>query len=198
MMYFDPVKWNRAIELLYFAVYSAIKCGATISVTLVKGEEIRPLTDDLIHSFAWVDWLDQLSETTASAAPNLSRVHFRAQSMRILVSDLLFPSAPDEILQMLIRGKGHGILMAPYLAAEADPDWEGNFEFVDSEEETRHPHRVDRAILAKYLLAYGRHFELWKAVAQKYDTVLARVPSESTFLKALQIDAVAAGAVEVS
>jgi len=197
-MTFDAAKWNRAIELLYFAVYSAIKSGATISVTLVKGEEIRSLTDDLIHSFAWVGLIDEMAETAASAAPDLRRVNFRAQSMRIFISDLLFPAAPDAILQMLIRGKGHGILMAPYLLSEADPGWEGTFEFVDSEEDTRHPHRVDRSLLAKYLLAYGRHFELWKAVGQKYDTILARVPSESTFLKALQIDAVAAGAVEVS
>ena len=90
-----------------------------------------------------------------------------------------------------------GIVLAPFLREEAAPEWEGNYEFIEAESKDRHPHRVERDLLKRYLAAYSRHFEIWKTLCRKYDVILARVPCESDFQASLQFEAVANGALEI-
>lgn len=196
-MTFDPAKERRAVELFYFAHFAAQKSGASAAASLVRGPRHHRLTDDLIHGHAWTRLANELPATAAAAAPDLRPVPLRAQSLRILVSDLLFTESPETGLRALTRSKGHGIVLAPYLKAEASPEWEGNYEFIEAESGGKHPHRVDRELLNRYLAAYRRHFELWKVLCRKYDVVLSRVPCEPAFPAALQVEALAAGALEV-
>jgi uncharacterized protein (DUF58 family) len=196
-MAFDPVKERRSVELFYFAIFAALKSGAAVAACLVRGEQHRRLTDDLIHSHAWSRLANELPETVAAAPPDLRPLPFRAQSMRVFVSDLLFTESPEQILRALVRAKGHGIVLAPFLKSEAAPEWEGNYEFVEAESKGRHPHRVEREVLKRYLAAYRRHFDLWKALCRKYDVVLSRVPSEPPFQAALQFEAISSGALEI-
>lgn len=196
-MSFDPEKERRAVELFYFAIFAALKSGASVSSTVVRGEHHRRLSDDLIHGHAWPKLMADLPETPAAVAPDLRPLPFRAQSMRILISDLLFTEAPDTALRSLVRGRGHGIILAPFLKSEATPDWQGNYEFIEAESKERHPHRVERELLKRYLRAYQRHFELWKTLCRKYDVVLSRVPCELDFQSAIQLEAITTGALEI-
>ncbi len=196
-MTFDPAKERRSVELFYFAVFAALKSGASVASHLVRGDHYRHLTDDLIHGHAWPRLLEDLPDTGPAASPDLRPVPLRAQSLRIVVSDLLFTASPDTVLRALTRGRGHGIVLAPFLQAEAAPQWEGNCEFIDAESRETHPHRVDRGLLQRYLSAYRRHFELWKTLCRKYDVVLSRVPAEPDFQAALQLEAITSGALEI-
>ena len=196
-MSFDPGKERRAVELFYFAIFAAMKSGATVATTIVKGEHHRRLTDDLIHSHAWPKIVQDLPDTPSAAPPDLRPVPFRAQSLRLFVSDLLFTESPDIVLRSLVRGSGHGIILTPFLRSEATPDWEGNFEFIEAESKERHPHRVEREMLRRYLAAYQRHFELWKNLCRKYDVILSRVPCEPDFQSAIQLEAITSGALEI-
>ena len=117
--------------------------------------------------------------------------------MRVCISDLLFPGAPESLVQPLVARGGRGILFAPSAREESDPQWDGNYEFVDSESVLHHLHRIEPALLRRYEEAYRRHFTLWKACAQKYGLALARVDSARDLGTALRAEAVAAGAVEV-
>ena len=45
-------------------------------------------------------------------------------------------------LRLLAARQGAPILLAPFLAAEATPEWTGNYEFVEAERGSRHQHRV--------------------------------------------------------
>ncbi len=196
-MSFDPEKARRSVELFYFAIFAALKSGAAVTTHVARGEQHRRLTDDLIHGHAWPRLLEDLPETPAAAAPDLRPVPLRAQSLRLLVSDLLFTETPDITLRALTRGRGHAIILAPFLKAEAAPEWEGNYEFIEAESKVKHPHRVDRDLLRRYLAAYRRHFELWKALCRKYDVVLSRVPCEPDFQSAIQFEAITSGALEI-
>ena len=196
-MTFDPVKERRSIELFYFAIFAALKSGAAVAVSLVRGENHRRLTDDLIHSHNWSRLANELPETPSAAPPDLRPLPLRAQSMRLLISDLLFTESPETSLRALVRAKGHGIILSPFLRSEAAPDWQGNYEFIEAESKERHPHRVERDLLKRYLAAYRRHFELWKTLCRKYDVVLSRVPCEPDFQAALQFEAITAGALEI-
>lgn len=196
-MLFDTEKERRSVELFYFVVFAALKSGASVASHIVRADQNRRLTDDLVHGHAWPRLLEDLAPTGPAASPDLRPIPFRARSLRILVSDLLFTEAPDFCLRALTRGGGHGIILAPFLKAESAPEWEGNYEFIEAESKEKHAHRVDRALLQRYLSAYRRHFDLWKTLCRKYDVVLSRVPSESDFQSAIQFEAINSGALEI-
>jgi hypothetical protein len=53
-------------------------------------------------------------------------------------------------------------------------------------------------LLQRYEASYRRHFELWKATAQKHGIALARIAAEADFQKALQLEGIPSGAVETA
>ena len=188
----------RSIELFYFAFYSALRAGAATMAFVVRGPNYERMTDDAVHGHAWARRVDIMPETDAAASPDLRPIPFRAQSMRLLISDLLFTESPDTSLRALTRNKGRGLILAPYVKEESDPGWEGNYEFVEVESRHKFPHRVENSVLVKYLKAYQRHFEIWKTLCRKYDVAMARIPGDLDFQAAMQAEAVANSAVEIA
>ena len=193
----EPDKATRALELFYFARASGEKSGASTSAILVKGDHWKPLEAGAVFSHRWQDLALALPATPASAPPNLVAVPLRSRSLRVLISDLLYPANPEPILRSLQRGCGKAIVLAPFSSAESDPDWSGNYEFIDSESGGRHDRRIDPALLRRYLEAYRDHFGRWKAASLRAQTPLARVPSSIRFEAALNLEAIPAGALQL-
>ncbi len=189
-------KWQRSLELFYFAIHAALKASASLSVSVIKGSEHLHFQNDMIHGSSWIDKIDDLPSTPAAASPDLSQVPLRAQSMRIFVSDLLFLDSPESTLIALSRGRGRAILMVPFLSDEEKPQWDGNYDFVEVEAGSHHSHRIEAHLLKRYRSAYQRHFDLWKTLAQKHGLLMARIPSEPDFQTALQYEALSAKVVE--
>ncbi|NLT70164.1 MAG: DUF58 domain-containing protein [Verrucomicrobiaceae bacterium] len=195
-MFIEPDKATRALELFYFARAAGEKSGAATGAILVKGDHWKPLESDAVFSHRWQDFASALPDTAASAPPNLAAVPLRARSLRVFISDLLFPSDPESLLRALQRGAGKAIVLAPFSPAESDPDWSGNYAFIDSESGDRHDRRIHPALLRRYLDAYRDHFARWKAASLRVRTPLARVPAATNFEKALQLEALSAGALQ--
>jgi uncharacterized protein (DUF58 family) len=195
-MFAFPAKEQRALELLAFVVEASLQSGATLRCHAIAGAKHQLLEPELILSGQWHERVNDLHSTPA--APELNRLPLRAGAMRILVSDLLFPGEPETLLGCLKMRSGRGIVFAPFANEEADPGWDGNYEFIDPETGLPHEHRVEAALLKRYESAYQRHFELWKATALKHGIAMARVSSEAEFQKALQNEGVASGAVEIA
>lgn len=189
-------KWIRALELFYFTIHAALKASASLSVSVVKGNEYLHFQSDMIHGSTWLEKAGQLSPTPAAASPDLGQVPLRAQSMRILISDLLFSDNPETVLVALTRDRGRGILLAPFIAEEEHPLWDGNYDFVEAEAGTHHHHRIERHLLKRYYSAYQRHFDLWKNLARKHGLLMARIPSEPDFQSSLQYEALPSKAIE--
>ncbi|NNM29002.1 MAG: DUF58 domain-containing protein, partial [Akkermansiaceae bacterium] len=131
-----------------------------------------------------------------AAPPDLSAIPFRANAFRVLLSDLLFPGDPHHLIRLLGQRHGSPVLLAPFTTAEANPEWQGNYEFVEAELHTRHPHRIEPAILKRYLKTYANHFALWKNAARRYNAPLARVPATGDLEAALHHEALSSGALE--
>ena len=89
------------------------------------------------------------------------------------------------------------MVIAPFCAGEAEPDWQGNYEFVDAESRTVHLRKVEPAMQERYRAAYARHFAWWKGAARKYGIPLSRVAAEDPLIDALQAEAVPDGALEL-
>lgn len=197
-MFFDPAKATRVAELFYFAVESARRSGAATSVHMVRGETVRPTPAEGVDHHQWLDEARSLEVKDAGAAPDLSRIAFRQNAIRVFISDLLFEANPEPILHLLAARQGSPILLVPHVNAEANPEWSGNYEFVDSERNTRHPHRIEPTVLKRYKATYAKHFALWKQSAQRHRSAFARVASEPDFQTALFTEAVPTGALEIA
>ncbi len=197
-MFFDPDKQTRVLELFYFANFAAAKSGASTLVYTVKGSQQRRFPSEAVFSHAWTEVVADIPATeTSSEAADISPLSLRAQSLRVFISDLLFAQNPELLLRELGQGKGRSLILCPFAEAEANPGWDGNYEFIDVETEDHHNHRVDRSLLTRYLTAYRRHFELWKTAGLKFQVAVARIPANSPFETAVQLEAITAGAIVV-
>jgi hypothetical protein len=128
--------------------------------------------------------------------PQLHQISLRANAIRLLISDLLFAGEPEPILRPLQQRQGSGILLVPYLPAEMDPEWSGNYEMIDAEKQSHHPHRIEPTTLKRYKEAYVQHFALWKQASLRQQVIMARVPSVIDLQKALHAESVLLGALE--
>jgi hypothetical protein len=139
-----------------------------------------------------------LPDSSASTALNLQRIPWRPGSMRVVVTDLLFPGAPDPLLSTLSASRGRGVIFAPHCAAEDAPDWSGNLELLDCETRARRVQRVSSELLEQYRDAYRRHFSLWRERCRRHGVLVARVQAETEFRAALHQEALRVGAVELN
>lgn len=188
-MFLDEPKARRTMELAWFCLESALRSGAAARLFSLQGTEVK------IHE-ALAGWEIETTENTP-AAPDLSRIPWRAASLRILLSDLLFPVLPESFIPILLSGRGRAIMLAPACQAEATPDWLGNTELLDCETSARRDLRFSAEDLKNYASAYENHFRLWRIQAQRHGISFARVPAEPTFTDALGIEALPTGAVEL-
>jgi uncharacterized protein (DUF58 family) len=195
-MFYQEAKAQRTAELLYMVSESAFQAGAALAVHAVLGDATLPLQTSELRSHRWPDRLDDLSPADPTAPPRIERIPFRANAVRVLISDLLFPGDPAPLIRTLGARHGSAILLCPFLRDEAQPDWSGNYDFIDSEAGTRHPHRIDPGILRRYHQAYATHTNLWKHAARRHQTSLARIPCEGDLEPALFADSLPTGALE--
>jgi len=197
-MFAVPEKATRALELFTFCQAAAEKSGAASHLYLVKGDHAKPIETHSLVSGHWREIAEQIPETDASAEPKLGGIPFRARSMRVLISDLLFPAPPEITIRALQHRNGLAVVLCPYSRTEADPGWDGNYDFVDTETSTRHDRRVDPSLLRRYLETYRRHFDGWKAAAIRARIPLARISADLTFEDAVKREAIPANAIQLA
>ncbi|MCP5548491.1 MAG: DUF58 domain-containing protein [Akkermansiaceae bacterium] len=195
-MFFEPSKAARTAELFYFICESCAAAGATVAITLVRGEAALPLDPSLVRNHLWWEQVRKLSPTDAAAPPDLAKVPLRANAIRVFLSDLLFEADPEPILRHLTQRHGDVVILSPWLIAEADPDWDGNYDFLDPERGLREAHRIEPATLRRYREAYQNHFALWKTAARRHHAAFARIPCADDLATVLFREAVPARALE--
>ncbi len=194
-MLFDKTKRHRALELLYFAVESTLQSGSSLRCAAARGSDARPWSVESLLGYRPppVDWDDDSIDSTI---PAVERVAFRQGSLRVLVSDLLYPGSPESLLAALAVGKGRGLLLVPFAPIEVDPDWNGNVEFTECESGARRVQHVSPDVLTRYAAAYARHFALWTETARRHGAQLARFDAGLDFASAARLGALPTGALE--
>ncbi|MEO7100935.1 MAG: DUF58 domain-containing protein [Luteolibacter sp.] len=195
-MFFDPAKATRTAEIFYLIAESCQAVGASLSLHAVRGDSSLALDPAALRTHRWLETARSLPATDAAKSPDLSRIPLRANAIRVFLSDLLFTGDPEPILRHLVQRHGSVVIFSPFLETEARPNWAGNYEFIDPERNSQHPHRIEPATLRRYLEAYANHFDLWKQHARRHQTAFARIPAEEDFATALFREAVPAGALE--
>lgn len=192
-MFLDEAKSRRALELANFCLESTLRAGASVRLLSLQGSQVTP--HEPIAGWDAVD--TNLSPSAAETPlPNLAAIPWRPASLRVLISDLLFPVPPGTVIPLLLSARGRGIALVPYCAAESDPDWLGNTELLDCESPARRDLRFSTEDLRNYAAAYENHFDLWRTEARRHGIPFARIPAEQEFTTALSSEALPAGAVE--
>ena len=192
-MFATPEKSARSAELFLFAAESAIRAGASLRAWTIHGAAVR-----LVENAALATMAPPGDAAVAAPAgvPALHLLPFRTGSLRIFVSDLLYPGDPEEALRPMSVSRGRAIVLAPFAADEAEPDWNGQFRFVDVESGTVRIQRVTPAIRTRYLEDYRRHMAMWSDVCRRNDAAMARMPVEGALDDVLRDHALPVEAVE--
>ncbi|MEM9081877.1 MAG: DUF58 domain-containing protein [Verrucomicrobiota bacterium] len=196
-MFFHPTKAKRSAELLAFLSESALRAGASLSTHLVSGSKHRLIPNEALSSQQWFPEAEKLQKADPDSPLDLSTIPLRPSAFRVLISDLLFPGDPATTLHLLASRQGTPLLFVPFLNSEAKPDWHGNYEFIDAEKNTRHPHRIEPRALKNYQTAYQRHFTLWKQTSQRLQILMSRVPADLNLEESLHAEALPIQALEI-
>jgi uncharacterized protein (DUF58 family) len=190
-MILTETKARRALALLLFAMDCGQDAGASVRAWTLGGGDPEMIPPGALDSGGAT-----LTASVAATAPDLTRIPFRSGSLRVLVTDALFEAAPDPLLARFVAGGGRGVVLLPFAAEEAEPDWSGPIELQDCETGTRRDQQMDSRARERYVLAYRRHFAAWQDAGRRHGVAVARVPSEPPLVEALRYEALAAGAVE--
>ena len=195
-MFFDEKKAIRCAELFYLIAESSQAVGASVALHAVRGDATLTLDPSTLRSHQWLETARALPAADSAAAPDLTRLPMRENAIRIFLSDLLFSADPEPILRHLGQRHSSIIVFTPFLETEARPAWSGNYDFIDPERKSHHPHRIEPTTLRRYQEAYVGHFALWKHHARRHQAAFARIPVEQDFTTALFREAIPAGALE--
>jgi uncharacterized protein (DUF58 family) len=188
----DTKKKRRSLELFYFAVESAIGYGAVLRpwILTANGSE-RGDVESILQNASWLargcDRVD---------ASLLRGVDFKPGSLRVLVSDCLFPGDPKAVVTILASTKGRGVVLAPASSKEAEPKWLGQLELEDCETGARRVELIDDARLESYRASYRRHFQMWEETCRRYGLPFAQIMGELELIDALRAQALSVRAVE--
>ena len=176
-------KATRTMECIRFALASAEEAGAVVRATLADGHHIREVDRTEIAHPSWMPF--KPAKPAQPERPDLSRIQWRSNSLRLFVSDLLFPGTPDACTRPLSRGASQALIFCPFDRSESDPEWTGACEFEDIESAKRVVKRADSSFIRQYTEAYTNHFRMWNEVAAGAHTTLARIDTFVPFQETL-------------
>ncbi|GAF89863.1 unnamed protein product, partial [marine sediment metagenome] len=124
-MFFEESKAGRSFGIFMFALESILLNGASARCYIIRGNSVTrlPLEQAVTGGF-----LGDLPEDE-DGFPLLQRACFRGGSLRLVITDCLFPGSKDSLVNTLSSDKGRGIILCPYSDSESVPAWIGNVEF---------------------------------------------------------------------
>ena len=183
-MWQPPEKAERVLEMLYFIIESAAAQQAGLRVWALHGPQAIPLPTELFQD--GTRWIGALPPPAGETLPiATTSVPLRSGSLRILLSDVLFPVEPDDLVRPLTQHNGSASILAPWHPEEADPDWSGVCQLDDSETLTMREVEFDTGSNRAYRDAYARHFEAWQRTALSHAVAFSRIRSQGTLAEAL-------------
>jgi len=199
-MWFHPDKARRTIEVVAFLLQNAARVMAETRVSLVgAGNPVQTQPARLLAGL-WPEPPEPARDDAGNPSPpRIAAVPWRTGSVRILVSDLLYPcDDPGAWLAPLRREQGRGAVWSPFLHEEMEPRWAGPVEFRDCESDLRRRDLADDQLISHYRTAYRRHFDYWRESLMRAGMDLVRLPAEGNLIDGLRAEAVPTGWVELA
>ncbi|HTB63597.1 MAG TPA: DUF58 domain-containing protein [Opitutales bacterium] len=193
-MFLQPAKARRTLELFSFVHASALRAGAMLRAYLADPRNAYELPGDSLRSQGWVP----LPPAGRAAPPALDRVPWRAQSLRVVITDLLYPVPPQDILAQVLHTTSRCIVLCPWSKSEAEPEWDGQIELRDCESGEKRLFQMSASRRERFRASYRRHFELWGDACAGRGVPMARLGEDGALMDCLMKFALPAGAVELT
>jgi uncharacterized protein (DUF58 family) len=133
-----------------------------------------------------------LAETTAMMPPSLA-----AQSMRILISDLLWLGDPITFLSHIAQGAADVTIIQLLARADVDPPARGSVRLVDCESDEHLEVFIDASAQRRYSDALARHQDNWSRAAQQVGARMVTLVAEDVVADWRLTELVAAGVLKV-
>lgn len=109
-----------------------------------------------------------------AATPGL----LQSRGIRIAVSDLLWPEAPEQFLRRLADGAKRVVLIELLSREDLAPEGSGNLSLADAETAEERELFFDDALLRRYRGRLARHRELWKRTADEFGIGMIHLTAE--------------------
>ncbi|GAA5494068.1 hypothetical protein Rhal01_00224 [Rubritalea halochordaticola] len=197
---FDETKSLRAFELLHLVHHCATKAGASTVTHLINGDQHVQISSQALLANHWkvAENITSTASPQYNAIPQFQKLPLRGNALRLVISDCLYPGDPLPILRSLSQRKSGLIILSPFLESEANPNWQGNYFFIDSETDKSQSHRIEQKTLQRYITNYQNHFNTWREAATRVQALFTKVSANSPLLESLQHEAIKLGAFSLS
>ncbi len=144
----DTAKASALAQLAALLATSAANAQCTQAVWL-SGEGFQRLANDALTPSAW-DKLELSSQRTPEQSYHILPPKFRRLGVRVLISDLLWPGEPVQLLRRLREGAAALFVVQLLARDDASPPEHGNLRVVDSETGAESEMYVDSAVAKQY------------------------------------------------
>src|SRR5580698_61919 len=144
----DSAKANAVARLAALLATSASNAQCSQAVWL-SGEGFQRLPNDTLSPSAW-DKLAWESARTPQQSIEILPPKFRRLGVRVLISDLLWPGEPMQLLRRLREGAAALFVIQLLARADATPPEHGNLRLVDSETGEENEIYIDSVMAKQY------------------------------------------------
>src|SRR5208282_4149222 len=144
----DTAKANAAAQLAALLATSAANAQCTQAVWL-SGEGFQRLPNDTLTPSSW-DQLELESRRAPDQSFEILPPKFRRLGVRVLISDLLWPGEPLQLLRRLRDGAAALFVIQLLARDDATPPEHGNLRVVDSETGGENEIYIDSGIAKQY------------------------------------------------
>lgn len=169
-MFFTEEKKLKSLELLYFNIELALQAKLLPRIYFISGDSLISLSNEELFFYKDFDWEEKLN-----ARPDLNKIKFKAYSLRIFISDLLYLGEPRLLLIPLIKNSTATMIFSPYLKEENSPNFLGVVKFKDCETAGELEIKITEKTLLDYKRVYSEHFSFWEEQVLKYSSTLIKL-----------------------
>jgi uncharacterized protein (DUF58 family) len=155
----DTAKSGAVAQLAALLATAAANAQCTQSVWL-SGEGFQRLPNDTLTPSAW-DKLELNSQRTPEQSFEILPPKFRRLGVRVLISDLLWPGEPVQMLRRLRDGAAALFVIQLLARDDANPPEHGNLRVVDSETGGESEIYIDSSIAKQYTDNLARLQQSW-------------------------------------
>jgi len=170
------VKARAALGLAALFASAARTAGLQYALRLARAE-LELVSRGAARPTEWRDFGFDYAGTPAAAVAAGGGT-LRPLSVRVFISDLLWPGEPQAVAAALGHGAAAVVIVQLMAADEVDPDLRGGWRLVDVESGDFSDVLLDAGALSQYRAALARHRALWDDAARGVRALVVRGVAE--------------------
>jgi uncharacterized protein (DUF58 family) len=175
-MALTPAKLRATLGVAAMVAAAAANAGFPARTWLAR-ERLVPVGRGSTPPSQWDDMVCDFAGTPVEALARAGSL-FRPLSLRVVVSDFLWPVDPDPFLRSLAAEASRVVLVRILAAEDAAPDVRGAWQVIDCETGEWREVVFDSGAATRYGAALERHEELWRVAARNVGAAVVRAVAE--------------------